>query len=497
MSKTRITNEFTIIPLSKIDSNVSTIIKRSKKAWNEVVVGQLARKLSVARQQVNSDRHSNPIKVEAHFQNGSVAVFVFISEDYSLFEAHEVIRDAFETSIIRSKNISFNLHFLEDDKPWSQSDMIDALSSLVVLSHWSPPNYKSLKSAKTEKTHYGFYTDVDANATASIIKEAELKANATNNTRTLAMIPANKLGSKEFVSYAEAVARRTKAKFRFLNFEQLKELGAGAFCAVLQASKSDGGIFVLERAGITNDVVLVGKGIMFDTGGLDLKTESSMLGMHRDMTGAAVALSSFESLAKLNPDLSLYCYLAIGENLLSVDSYKPGDVIETLSGKTMEIENTDAEGRLLLIDTLTLVDRERSQDETVIIDFATLTGAALDVVGNKRAVVTTNHDYLWSHIMRSGKKSGERVVVLPIDDEFQESIHDSQIADLGQCTGYPAEHCHAGALLSHFISEEKTHVHVDLCCESNEGGLGLVSSKVTGFGVRWLFEFILRSLRIQ
>lgn len=496
MSKSRTTNELTILPMPKIDSNASVITQHSQKTWNPIVLKQLGKKLAAGRNS-KEVQQGVPVKVEAHFQNGSVAVFLFIHEFYSLFEVHEAMRDGFKEIIKESKNISFNLMFLGEDSPWKQEDMIDAMSSLVVLSQWEPPNYETAKYAKRYEPNYGFYTHVPSAKTQLIMKESELKARATNQVRTLAMMPANKLGSKELVEFALKVGRRVKAHHRFLDVDSLKEMGAGAFCAVLQGSKSEGGIVVLKRPGKTREIALVGKGIVFDTGGHDLKTDGSMLGMHRDMTGAAVALSTFEALCKLDPNLTLSCYLAIGENVLSPEAYRPGDVISTLSGKTMEIENTDAEGRLLLIDTLTLVNKEVTKKDSIIIDYATLTGSAPDVLSTKWSIATTNKENLWGNIIKSGRKSGERVHPVPIVDEFADAVTASKIADLSQCTGFAhAEHSYAGALLSYFINPEKTHIHIDLASEHREDGLGLVTSDVTGFGVRWTFEFLIRSIGI-
>lgn len=493
MAKSRITNELTVLTTDHLSSNAKVITQYSQKSWNSVVLKTLGKKLAQGRQS-HEYRHGDSVKVEVHFQNGSVASFVFIPSDFTLFQVHEAMRDAFSPTIKESTSISYNLMFLNEDSPWRQESIVDALSSLTVLSFWDAPNYETDKDPKKKMAVYGFYTHLNVDLVRELIREAEIKAYGTNQVRSLAMMPANKLNSKSLVDFALSVASRLKVESRFLSVSDLKNMGAGAFCAVLQGSESDGGIVVLRRPGKTREVALVGKGVTFDTGGHDLKTDSSMFGMHRDMTGAAVALSAFEALSKINPDLSLSCYLAIGENMISERAYKPGDVITSLSGQTIEIENTDAEGRLMLADTLTLVNKEITKKDALIIDFATLTGAALDVLGNRWAIAMTKKENLWAQIAKSGKKSGERVHALPILEEFEDAVtSDTKIADLAQCTGYAhAEHCYAAAFLSHFVKPEKTHIHIDLACEERDGGLGLVSSNVTGFGVRWAVDFILK-----
>jgi len=148
----------------------------------------------------------------------------------------------------------------------------------------------------------------------------------------------------------------------------------------------------------------------------------------------------------------------------------------------------------MLADTLSLVGKDFNKKEAIIIDFATLTGSALDVLGNGWALAMTKREDLWSQINQSSKESGERVHAMPILEEFEDAVTaGTRVADLSQCTGHPhAEHCFAAAFLSHFVKPDKIHIHVDLACEFREGGLGLVESDITGFGVRWAVNMCLR-----
>lgn len=487
----RSTNEFLILPKDNLEKSVLFLTKKSQKIWNPVVKKQFANKLAKAKE--TREAHTNDeVKVEVHFQNGTVASYLFVPCNYTLFQIHEALRRNFEQTIKVSKNISFNLNFIGTDFPMRHAELIDALSSLVCLSIWHGPNYETIyKEKPIKKPKYGFYTDLTQEAVSRLIKKAELKATATNQVRTLAVLPPNKLGSKELVDYALLKAKKLKVDSEFLDVKKLTELNAGGFLAVLQTNTSDGGIVVLKRRGNTKQIALIGKGVTFDAGGLDLKTEGSLLGMHRDMTGAALALSAFEALIKIDKSSSIFCYLAIGENLIGPNSFKPGDVLQLLSGETIEIENTDAEGRLMLADTLAYADRQLLPG-ALVIDFATLTGAAMDVLSTRWSLAMTKKEELWSLITSAGRRSGERVHPMPILEEFEDAVtSEAKIADYSQCTNYGhAEHCFAGALLAEFIQTNKTHVHVDLSSESHSDGLGLVSSEVTGFGVRWLIEFI-------
>lgn len=494
----RSTNEFLILPKDLLKENVSTLTKVSQKTWNSTAKKQLYNKLLLAKETREANTYDHVI-VEVHFQNGSMASFLFLPAGYSLFQAHESVRVAFQEIIKVSNNISFNLLHIPNSFNITQLQFVDALSSLVTLTmwEWEKPNYETIyKIPSKKKPKYGFYTELDGETVNSVVRLAEIKAAATNQVRTLAMLPPNKLTSQDLVEYSLQKAKKLKVASEFYDIERLKEMGAGAFTAVVQTTESSGGIVVLKRSGKGQEVCLVGKGIVFDAGGLDIKTDSSMYGMHRDMTGAAVALSTFEALAKTNKDLNLSCYLAIGENLVGPNSYKAGDVLTLLSGQTIEIENTDAEGRLLLADTLALADRELSAG-ALVINFATLTGSAMDVLSTKWSLAMTRDESLWENIIRSSKRSGERIHPIPISDEFQDEITSSaKITDYSQATGYAhAEHCYAAAFITEFISSDKKHIHIDLSSESRDEGLGLVSSKVTGFGVRWTMELIEQFLR--
>ena len=230
---------------------------------------------------------------------------------------------------------------------------------------------------------------------------------------------------------------------------------------------------------------MVGKGVVFDTGGYNVKTGGYMVGMHRDMTGAAVVLGLFEAIVKSKLKIEVNAYIAVAENLISEESYKPNDIITAMDGTSIEVSNTDAEGRMCLIDTLIYSKRHNNQ---LTIDFATLTGAAAYSIDQKYACIFSNDYKLALKGVEVGRKCGERVWNFPSGEDFLDGI-DSDIADFAQCTNSEnAEHIYAASLLQNFT--QYSWVHVDLACEYNPSGLGLVDTTVTGFGVRWGFEFV-------
>lgn len=495
--RSRSTNELIVLPESALHLQAAQLVRKSVKIWNPTNKKQFGVKLQQALAEPDKFTPATT-RVRTHFQNGTVSTFLFIPESYSLFAIHEALREAFEETISKSQTVSFNLLGMNGEIKISQEEAIDALASLIHLSCWKPPSFKTYQQPVKKAPRYGFYTDVSMDRVRTIVHQAEAKARATNQVRTLAMMPPNMLGSKDLIDYVMSKSRSMKISRRFINQKTLKEMGAGAFSAVIQTTESAGGILILKRPGNSNEIALVGKGIVYDTGGLDLKTEGSMLGMHRDMTGAALAFSVFEAICKLDRSSSISCYLAIGENLIGEKSYKAGEVIKTLAGPTMEIQNTDAEGRMLLVDTLALANRELKKG-AVIIDFATLTGSAADVLSTAYSIAFTNREDMMPLIALAGRKSGERVHPLPVPEEVSDEIWSySDVADLIQCSPDDAiEHCYAAAILQAFVSPDKIHIHVDISSEHRNEGLGLVGSDVTGFGVRFAIDLIARLTRIR
>jgi leucyl aminopeptidase len=227
-------------------------------------------------------------------------------------------------------------------------------------------------------------------------------------------------------------------------------------------------------------IALVGKGICFDTGGHNLKPAKYMNGMHEDMNGSAVALGILLAASQQQLPIKLDCWLAIAQNHIGPLAYKQNDVVTALNGMTIEIVHTDAEGRMVLADTLTLASREKPD---VIIDFATLTGSMQVAVGDRMSGVIGNRPELLCKAVGAGNAAGERIVAFPYDDDFDSDL-DSDIADIKQCTlEGGGDHIHAARFLGKFIENEVAWLHTDLSSANRKGGLGAVQSDTNGFGV--------------
>jgi leucyl aminopeptidase len=266
-------------------------------------------------------------------------------------------------------------------------------------------------------------------------------------------------------------------------------MGAGAFVAVAQGSDpEDAAIVHLQRVvkNANKTVALVGKGICFDTGGHNLKPARYMHGMHEDMNGSAVALGILLAATRADLPVNIDCWLAIAQNHISPRAYKQNDVITALNGTTIEIIHTDAEGRMVLADTLDLAAKQKPD---MMMDFATLTGSMHTALGSHYSGILSNREDLMQKALIAGKSSGERIWAFPMDADYDTEL-ESTIADIKQCTlEGEADHILAARFLSRFV-RDIAWLHMDLSANHHKGGLGAVGSDVTGFGVAWGIEML-------
>jgi len=313
--------------------------------------------------------------------------------------------------------------------------------------------------------------------------------------RQLTVLPPNALTPGVYRKRIKALAREEGWEVEEFAFAALQKMGAGAFVAVAQGSaEQDAAIvrlsYVPKRA--TGRVALVGKGICFDTGGHNLKSARSMAGMHEDMNGSAVALGLLLAATRRKLPLRLDVWLAVAQNHLSPQAYRQGDIVKALDGTTIEVVHTDAEGRMVLADTLTLAGRGvDGAKPDLLIDFATLTYSMITALGTRYGGAFASDAQLGSDALAAGTASGERVCLFPHDADYEAEL-ESKVADLKQCSlDGEADHILAARFLKRFVGERRW-LHVDLSEANCEGGLGAVASDVTGFGVAWGLELLER-----
>ena len=364
----------------------------------------------------------------------------------------------------------------------------EALISATLAACHSLPSFrkKAPPASKLKTIHiYGCEVKLDS-------KRLLAEANGNNLARTLTALPPNKLAPKNYLQQIRALARAQGWKLEFLDHKALTRKKAGAFLAVSQGSDhKDAGIVHLSytpaKRKPSQRLALVGKGICFDTGGTNLKPAKFMHGMHEDMQGSAVALGTLLTLSQLQAPIKIDCWLALAENHIGPRAYKQNDVVTACNGTSIEVMHTDAEGRMVLADTLALAARAKPD---LIIDYATLTGTCIYALGTAYSGVFSNRDTLFNTLIAAGRDSGERVWPFPMDDDFDEAL-ESQVADIKQCTlGGEPDHILAARFLQRFVAE-RPWIHIDLAAGNNKGGLAHIPSDITGFGVRYTARLIL------
>lgn len=314
--------------------------------------------------------------------------------------------------------------------------------------------------------------------------------------RWLSMLPPNRLNCATYAQALKTLARRMNWRYSFVGERALEREGAGAFLAVARANAHRGaGIVKLSYRpkGTRRDrIALVGKGICFDTGGINLKSHKSMYQMHEDMMGSAVAVGTLLALTELNAPFAIDCWLALSENEIGARAYRPQEVVTAANGVTIQVVHSDAEGRMALADTLALASREKPK---LILDFATLTGACIGALTERMSGVFTNRREWRATLEQAGHTSGERVWNFPMDEDFDQDL-DSHVADILQCTiDSKGDHILAARFLSRFVGKGTDWVHVDLSSSNRTGGLAHIPTDTTGFGVRFAVEWLMNVTR--
>jgi leucyl aminopeptidase len=306
--------------------------------------------------------------------------------------------------------------------------------------------------------------------------------------RGIQVLPGNVCTPTYVARTAEEIAARHGFGVIVLDKAAIVREKLGALLAVAQGSAEEPRFIALEYQGAAGaPVVLVGKGVTFDTGGISIKPAQNMEDMKYDMSGAAAVLGTFETLGRLRPKVHVVGLIPSTENMPSGTAVKPGDVITSASGKTIEVINTDAEGRLILCDALTYAKRYQP---ACVLDIATLTGAIVVALGHTATGVMGTDDGLTEEVRAAGERAGERVWPLPLWDEYRELMK-SDIADIKNAGGRPAGSISAGWFLREFV-DGFPWAHLDIAGTAYTDREEATRVKgPTGLGVRLFSEFVL------
>ncbi|WP_421250041.1 M17 family metallopeptidase [Aeromonas sp. 600584] len=349
----------------------------------------------------------------------------------------------------------------------------------------------SLPTSKSRSGSVWSYQQLSVSP-AVVLDLARIYSEAGGNglARHLAVLPASELTAASYREFVSQLAHDEGWQCHHYDQAQLAELGAGAFLAVARGSEDNQGAMVklsYYPPKPVRRIALVGKGICHDSGGYNLKVSGSMYGMHLDMGGSAVALGALYAISRAQLPYEVHCWLAIAENHIGPHAYRPGEVVTAINGISIEVVDTDAEGRMVLADTLVMAAQDTPD---LLIDYATLTGACKRALGSRYSGVFTNRSEWLASLVKLGQHSGERVWPFPLDEDYDDNI-ESEWADLLQCApGSSPDHIDAARFLAHFVPEQTPWLHFDLSGFRNKGGNGVVSSEVTGFGVRLTLDLL-------
>jgi len=372
-----------------------------------------------------------------------------------------------------------------------QSARAQALSALVAAAHAASFKLPSFKTDEQPRP-------LDLEQVAVLDGKPKLpldrlraEAIGNNVARWFTALPPNRLTAAEYRRAVEELAARHSLGCKFLGEKDLEKLGAGAFLAVAQGNPHrDAGMLRLcyrPSGAHAPDLSLVGKGVLFDTGGTNLKPFKGMLDMHMDMQGSAVALGTLLALKELAVPYAVDAWLAVTENRISPTSYMPQEIVTAANGTSIQVIHTDAEGRMILADTLALAARDEPK---LIIDYATLTGSCISALTQRYSGVFTNRKQGNLLLQEAGAASGERVWPFPMDDDFDQLLR-SDVADIKQCAVEShGDHVLAARFLSRFVPKSIAWVHVDLSAGEHKGGLAHVPTDTTGFGVRFTVQLL-------
>ena len=383
--------------------------------------------------------------------------------------------------------------FLIPDEVPDPGNMVQAAAEAILLSLYQFNQHKTVQEDDDEKglESITFLAESEPSqpAVERAVHRGQTIAEGTMLARDLSNQPANHLTPTQLADKAEAVAADNGLRCEVFDKATLEEKGFRTLLAVAQGSVEEPRFIILEYTpeGEGQDtVVLVGKGITFDTGGISLKPGKGMHEMKHDMSGAAAVLGAMQTIGQLKPDLHVIGIIAATENMPSGTAIKPGDVVTAYGGKTIEILNTDAEGRLVLADALGWTAQYNPQG---VVDLATLTGAVITCLGHIAAGAMGTDAALMDKVKAAAEKTHERVWELPLWDDYDEGIK-SKVADVQNIGDGTAGTIAGGAFLKKFV-EDYPWVHLDIAGTAwGMKGSTYIPEGASGYGVRLLVQLV-------
>lgn len=468
-------------------SDITAVFASKTKAGFEVLAGKLStaqsKKLATA---AKSMKFNGNVGEVVSIPGSTVSITgILIVVGVGENPNHETFRKAGGAASRNSFGCK-KLALVVDD---SNIDAIGALAEGALLGAYSFNEHRSASmSAKREGVKN--IVIVTSSAKNPVIRaavdRAEIVSNFVNETRNLGNTAPGHLPPAQVASYAMALAKEQKLKIEVLDEKVMKRKGFGGIIGVGQGSVNPPRLIRIEYRPLKPiaHIAFVGKGITFDTGGISIKPHLGMHEMKADMAGAAAVINAIAAIAELKLPVSITSYAACAENMPGGGAQRPGDVVTAYGGKTVEVLNTDAEGRLVLMDALV---RAQEDKPDLIIDVATLTGAAVIALGRRIAAVMANQDDLRNHVVDAAARSGESMWPMPLPSEYRVKL-DSSVADIANIAEPYGSTLYGGLFLQEFIKSGQKWVHLDIAAPAfnSEGPFDYTPKGATGTAVRTL-----------
>ena len=398
----------------------------------------------------------------------------------------------------KAKKITFNFN----DFRFEAVKLTDVELGEIIGTQLDFANYEFVEYKTKPKEGFSFIEEVIIKACPELVRRAILKgqiiAQEVNKTRTLANIPGGDMTPKILAQRAKEAMKNLPVKITVLGEKEMEKQNMRAIMAVGRGSDEESKFIILEYWGLSRaklrdskkekSIVLVGKGVTFDTGGINLKPSSSLAGMNMDMSGGAAVIHTIALAARMKLKKNIVGLIPAVENMASGKSYRPGDVIRSMSGITIEILNTDAEGRVILADALTYAKKYNPE---VVIDIATLTGAAMVALGERASAIFSDDDKLAKDLEDAGEKTGDYVWRLPMWEEYESEIKGS-LGDYTNIHNKDSRYGGAiyGAIFLHQFIKGTKWAHIDMAPRMTAMAGENLASGALGSPVRLLYKFI-------
>jgi len=458
-------------PISEIQDMIKHLLKEGEFSgkYNELQSFKLIRK-------------DNPKKI--------ILLGLGKKEELDLEKVRRIFAKAIKEAInLKSKDV--DVYPINSINELSLSQITRAMTEGLVLGSYKFDKY--IKDKKDNPVNNIYIVGANADEIADIdkgIEEGNVLSQATILARDMVNEPANVLTPAKLAAMAEKTGKESGFEVEVLKEDKIQELGMEAFFAVGRASENRPRLIIMRYFGDKKNkkeiIGLVGKGLTYDSGGLCIKSKDSMVRMKSDMGGAASVIGAMAAIAKRKLKINVVAVVAACENLISGNSYRTGDIIGSMAGKTIFIGSTDAEGRLTLADAVHyIIEKENA---TKVLDIATLTGGAVVALGSLATVVVSNNDEFYKALEDASKITGEKIWRMPHFDEYKELLK-SNVADLTNSAGNP-QAITAALFVGEFV-QNKPWIHMDIAgtafaSKSSE----YIAEGGTGVGVRTIYEMV-------